>query len=1770
MLEEEQAKAEARAEEQATMDAPVAAVEERIRSQLEAAGQAPDVAAQHAALHAANARVLQSKGIDPQEVYANLDIRTEAAAEPGAVTFEQSASIRRGDETLKKYGLQPGQRYKVRDVAAALEARQREKYGTVGREDRSTKTRNRLAGWIVAEALFELEENPGSSGVGWYTEKFQRALDLFADQFPELADQAAFEAGGPGLEALGSVQGARDFLTALFAVTSDGQRVADNFNLAVAAYKGFRETGRLDAEAIAKTARRQASVAGNLENIQTLLDQYGPQGMRDFLLEERTVKEINAELRSAGKAPVGGYKAETVLPNSAAIFGAKLGAFYANLMGSEGYLTMDLWWTRSFNRYRGDMFPKVSGLDNALDSKGRPIGLARFKKLWAAERGLNTPWQELSDDEALAALGVYQKTYEDKGFKDGTEIEKAANTLHKAAFKDLQEQPFNASDRAFMIDTVKEAQKRLAKQGHNVSIADIQAILWYYEKRLYGELTGKKPDDISYEEVARQVTGGDGRRAGPGPEAALVQGVDGASFEAVEGAEEGFTELEQARSYGQPPGDARGSIQFYPDQTVINLGRSADLSTFLHESGHLFVRTLTQIAPRDEQAAADLEAMIRFAGVETAEDFVDVEPQEKVARAFEAYLREGKAPSVELQGAFRRFRSWLMLVYRKLTQLDVELNDEIRGVFDRMLATEEEITAAEQASNFEIDPAISELMDEPAQRRYNEAAEAATAASIEELERRKIVEELRETYAWWKAEKAAVEKEVARQLDSQPVYQAIAMLRDKDNPVFLARDAVEDEHGPEVLKKVSFLTRKEDGVHPDIVADTVGMTSGDELIKAIIAAPARGQALKDETARIMEERHGTLLKSKRQAVEAAGQAVHGDERAKFLAVELRALAKRGGKAGPVQVIKRVAQQLVESRTVQNAIKVGQYRTNELKAARRAQEAVSAGDYVAATNAKREQLLNHYLYMESLKAKEEVEKHLRYFKKFDKKGTRAAIDPDYLDQIDGLLERHEMRKVPLKTLARRKSLAKWIEERTAEGDEVVIPEELGETLSRVNYKEMSLEQLRGLKDAVQNIEHLGRLKTRLLTDKKKREMQEAADAITSSIRANNAMRPPEPIAPSFAQKIKGGLSAIHAEHTKLEFLFHRLGGEKLGNDVWTLLFKPIADAEALEQEMISSRVIPGLNRIFGRYSRRERARWMSRRIYMPELGESLTKANVLALALNMGNEDNQIAVYEGFGMDPETAEEGVWRILGRHMTKKDWDTVQQIWDHIDTLWPDIAALQKRLAGVVPEKVERTPVKTPFGVLAGGYYPLKADSRFSHKAFERQQKEGATTEELFSQNWMRPQTKKGHTIERVGFGKQRVSLDLNEMTTHLTNVVHDLTHREALMDVDRLSRRGDVREAITSAAGRRMYALIRPWLTAVAGDRKEPAMMWERTLGRLRAGATVVNMGLKVTTAIVQPMGYFNSVERLGVKHAAIGLRKFYSNPLTMQGKIDFVMERSVMMQNRQKTFDRDIRDALKKMKVTDSALYEMRQTFFYFTGLLDMSVSMPTWLGAYEQGMAEFQGDEARAVDHADSTVRMTQSAGGAKDLAAIQRGGETMRIFTMFYSYFSVLYNQFAAAGGRTKSIRNVPSFIASMMWLWFVPSILSEIVAGRGPEDDADEEDILRWTGRNLFSYPFQTVIGLRDVVNATSQQIEPNAPQYGYSFSPVVQAFEQTTRLSGQIAEGELDRQLVKASLMTVGYWAALPARQAWITGEYLYDYATGEETDFSLRDMVFQRRK
>lgn len=158
---------------------------------------------------------------------------------------------------------------------------------------------------------------------------------------------------------------------------------------------------------------------------------------------------------------------------------------------------------------------------------------------------------------------------------------------------------------------------------------------------------------------------------------------------------------------------------YTPGERVITLLQSADESTFVHESGHYFLDVLTDIGSKErvpKQIKDDIQTLMDWFGVKDLEEWNSLsfedkrQYHEKFARGFEQYLREGKAPSSTLEKVFKSFKDWLMKIYKSAEELDVELSPEVRAVYDRLLATDEQIKQrkAELEGRAEADTSTSQ------------------------------------------------------------------------------------------------------------------------------------------------------------------------------------------------------------------------------------------------------------------------------------------------------------------------------------------------------------------------------------------------------------------------------------------------------------------------------------------------------------------------------------------------------------------------------------------------------------------------------------------------------------------------------------------------------------------------------------------------------------------------------------------------------------------------------------------------------------------------------------------------------------------------------------------------------------------------------------------------------------------------------------------------------------------------------------------------------
>lgn len=1356
----------------------------------------------------------------------------------------------------------------------------------------------------------------------------------------------------------------------------------------------------------------------------------------------------------------------------------------------------------------------------------------------------------------------------------------------------------NSEDKS-VLDKSRDILEQLIRQENEIKERLSYAARYEYYRRIAGEVE------------ARNVQARDeARLRGEEPDAALwTQDVpssdqivlvyaprrgDGfrmASAERAPGVRE-FFQTAAGTDLGGVAGDKRGSIQFMQDRTVINLFKAANLSTFLHESGHLYLEVTKQVSERSsapEQVKRDWQTVLDFIGAEQGKP-ITRDAHEKFAKAFETYLSEGRAPSEELRGVFERFKSWLLYVYRGAARAIglPAIAPEIRDVFDRMLATDAELAEVGRAP--EMRPLFADAaaagMTQSQFDAYNATIQAAADEARGAMLSRLLGEKRREQTREWRRQKEETRAEVFADLASRPVYQVQHYIRTGEilNSLEAApslenrrldRAWLVNRFGKDVLtrlpKQVPPIYTDKGGVHPDEMADWFGFDSGDQMVRELMSAPSFPRAVNARVDELMRERNGDLMSNQAELAQMATEAFNNDARGQYIEAELKALNGRAnirtGQASPRQQARAMARELIRGKRVAEAGRVGVFQRGAAKAAREAEAALAAGDFAAAADAKRRQLIQHAMAQESAAVRDEAETIRRYLDRFSSRRRPAGVDPDYLDQIEGILEGTDLRaSTSLRKIERRKGLAAWMAEQEAAGASFVVPKELIEDAALKSYKDMTMNDFAAVRDIVKNIEHLGRLKNRLLEKGRLKSFQEARDTLVSQALKTPNRRQNKYRNPTKLERFQAGVFSVDAYLLKAEQIFQWLDMGDVNGPFTRIIFQRFVDAQTRKGAMMQA------------YAERVNAllagkpkEYLAERLAVPARPElSFTRAEIYSIALNQGTESNRNKLLAG-----ETVENLAGRSFRNEdemnsalslLTKEDWDTVQAVWDTLESLWPETAALERRITGVEPPKLERREVVTAHGTYKGGYYPMVYDP---NESFDVEQRAAKDADALFDNKvYQRPAVAHGFTIARVENYSRPVKLDLGVLPAHLEAAIHNITHREAVRDVLKLLSDKALANAIDQTMGRPILRELNQWLGRIAADRGVTSNdAVTNFILRARANISLYSMGWRLTTALSQLAGFSNSLEMVKPYHMASALVSSTKDP---RGTWEFVTSRSGEMRDRSNNLDRDVRLALRKLEDGDGPVQKFKRTAFFFTAMMDRVVTVPTWLGAYEQHLATYPGDEAGAVRAGDRAVRLTQGAGAAKDLSGILGNQSALSVFTLFYSYFNLFYNRLRTLGRDTRtmfadgSYEDLPHLIARSFALVILPAILADLIVGKWPSEEEDETWPW-WAFKKAALYPLASVPLGRDIGSALDSGFD-------YQLSPLARPGDLTVKLigdAGKVIQGDdvEGRLVAKRAAELTGYVLGLPLGQGVSTGSNIWQGL--EQGDLKPKDLLFNRR-
>lgn len=310
---------------------------------------------------------------------------------------------------------------------------------------------------------------------------------------------------------------------------------------------------------------------------------------------------------------------------------------------------------------------------------------------------------------------------------------------------------------------------------------------------------------------------------------------------------------------------AKGMLTIEKEAYTISLFENANLSTVLHEVGHIALNEYSNLeieGVASESLKKDMTTIREWVGAEEGHDF-STEQIEQFARGFEAYLMEGKAPTSSLIPAFERFKNWLRETYKivkRLTQKDISealritLNKDVRQVFDRMLSANIEVEAAAAEGGFIVKTV--EEMDALGMVPADKVFATKLMEQVTKIAGRRLTQDRNKGYkqnlSKWKEESR---EELKRE---NKVYRIIEAINDavlflkatkSKEKIQWSRDEFIERHGKEAIKDLptSRILIK-DGISLDEAAVQYEYDDANKMIEDFFATPKFSVAVNQRVA----------------------------------------------------------------------------------------------------------------------------------------------------------------------------------------------------------------------------------------------------------------------------------------------------------------------------------------------------------------------------------------------------------------------------------------------------------------------------------------------------------------------------------------------------------------------------------------------------------------------------------------------------------------------------------------------------------------------------------------------------------------------------------------------------------------------------------------------------------------------------------------------------------------------------------------------------------
>jgi hypothetical protein len=1265
---------------------------------------------------------------------------------------------------------------------------------------------------------------------------------------------------------------------------------------------------------------------------------------------------------------------------------------------------------------------------------------------------------------------------------------------------------------------------------------------------------------------------------------------------------------------------------FDPMKKVIGLLKGkANITTIVHELSHSWfqemgrdyaeLKALSQTALGDASMTdtqtrflQDAEAILQWLGAKSFES-VTTEQQEKFARAWEAYVAEGKAPSLSLKRAFDQFKIWFTNLGRTLLNLNVEMTPEVRDIFARMVATDEQIQQAKEVLNQrDFTPGDFGIVGKDAERVLLAQSDAENEAK-RQIEQRLIDDMKKKQRKEYKERRKSVREEMVREVGQEPVYMALFAMRKGTLPdgtpleggepaPKIDRQSLKESFPAGTVAKIPRGVFGKDGLHYDMAAMHYGFRSGSEFVVQLAAAEDFDTLVDRLTDERMNTEYGDLLTDPKLSEEAKA-ALHSDKRAQLLRLQLEIMAAQhetelkkgirmlGRRVPTAKQVREFAETQIRGMVLAD-IKPHEFEKAEARAAKRASDLFAAGDILSAFEAKRSEYYNHELYRAALAALEKKEAAEESYKRIFRRNEDLAKtrDMDLVLAARAVLSYFGMgrgEKSPMEHLA---PLQQYDPETHAHMVTLVNTAIAGAQ----PFEDITYGKFLDVDLAVKSLWHIAKSGMEIQMEERKLSMQQATDMIREDIQAISKPKEKDKYnrTKTAWEKTKMGLLGVWSGLRRAESW-----ADSVGENTKALITRPIHDA-ATQYRLAREKNFRRLQEIIKPIEKT----LDTAEIEAPELDFVFQgRAQLIGMLLHLGNTSNKSKLVNGrkWGeVDVETQTVDTSRLDSfiRRMeaegkiTKADWDVVQGIWDLLEELKPDAQKAHRAMYGYHFGEVTAEPVQTSFGEYRGGYFPAVADPLERTEANvrgEQNQLDQMTNAVMF------PTGGRGFTKARVEAYAQPLIMDLRASLTPVDKVLK-FTHLEpAVKQVGRVVWNKEVRAILEEFDPNIVPAVLIPFLQKAANQRVDSPVTGflaplNRIFGELRKRAGMQIMAFHIANGMQQVTGIEIAAAKVDRKYLYPALIRYMGSP---SETAEMIREKSDFMKTRtgNQVFEvtRQIEDMiLNPSKYRKFAEWSQDKAYIFqqvFQNMVDNTV----WNGAYAQAVA--QGfDEKAAVIQADEAVRLTQGSFNAEDVSAAEGGNNFVRMFTQFFSFFNMQYNLMLTESEKASRLESPGERSSKRLWLYasfmssaVLASLLMKLASGRLDDDDDGEyaDDLFRL----LFSAPLDTAVamvpgvgrGAKIMAESAWSAITDEKPRYGSdriqtpAGIAAIESFAKSPKEFAALVKGELTRRQAKDMLTVIGILTGLPVGAAARPIGYTLDMNQGKAQPDNVLDLA-----